>query len=278
MTRYTNLADILRADPGLRVTEEPGWKTRGRDSMGKISAIMLHHTANGGAKGNLPSLRTVRDGRPGIPGPLSQLMVARDGSWHVVASGLANHAGDGKGWGLPQNNANPYTIGIEAESSGIGFDWTSAQLESYPRGVAALCRGFNLEWHRVLAHKWWAPTRKIDPAGWPGDVDGFVATVKARLEGKNPGGIFMALSDADQALLLDLVRDMAQGKGGRNPAGPQYIAEQDRVTELNAKIDTVAQGLAQVSAAVQRLETGAGLTPAELEAIVYAAIDRRLDN
>lgn len=278
MARYTNLADILRG-AGLSVVEDSGWRTRGAE-LADIRAIMLHHTATPTSSyrgNNAPTLGTVRNGRAGLPGPLAQFVLGRDGTWYVVASGLANHAGNGSGWGLPTNNANKYTLAIEAESSGVGSDWTDAQLSSYPRGVAALCEAFGLAWHRVIAHKEWAPSRKIDPAGWPGDVDGFRLTVRNILEGK---GAFMALTDNDQNLLFELVKDMAKGKGGRNAAGDQYLSEQAQVAEIHAKLDVLGTGLAQVSEAVGRLQGGApaGLTKAELEQLVYDAIDRRLDN
>lgn len=177
--RQLDLADALRAW-GLTVYEEPGWRTRGQDLLRDIRGVLLHHTA-GSASGNDPSKRVVTNGRAGLAGPLAQLYLARDGTWVTIASGLANHAGLGGPWkDVPRDQGNYYLLGVEAESTGYG-DWTQAQLDAYPRGVAALLADFGLGADRAVAHKEWAPTRKIDPAGWPGDMGGFRNTVQEQL-------------------------------------------------------------------------------------------------
>ncbi len=43
----------------------------------------------------MPSLGVIRDGRPGLKGPLSQLGLGRDGAYYVIAAGRAQHAGRG---------------------------------------------------------------------------------------------------------------------------------------------------------------------------------------
>ena len=126
------------------------------------------------------------NGRPDLPGPLSQLGFGRDGTWFVIAAGRANHAGKGKLPWVPQDKGNQFLLGVEAESTGRG-DWTTAQKDSYPRGVAALLRHMGLPADRFAAHKEYAPNRKIDPAGWPGDMTGFRALVANILSGKVAG-------------------------------------------------------------------------------------------
>lgn len=74
------LADVLRAE-GLKVVEQPGWKDRGRGDMGEVKGILCHHTA-GPLKGNAPSLNLVEHGRPDLAGPLSQLVLGRDGTFY----------------------------------------------------------------------------------------------------------------------------------------------------------------------------------------------------
>ncbi|WP_052230376.1 N-acetylmuramoyl-L-alanine amidase [Streptomyces sp. CT34] len=185
MPNLTWLADVLRKD-GLRVQEEDGWQGRGHGEMQDIRGVLLHHTA-GPAQGNYPSLARVRDGDASLPGPLAQLGLARDGTWIVIAAGVAWHAGQGGPWlNVPKDNANPYLIGVEAESVGSRFDWTDAQLDAYPRGVAALLRYANLPAERAIGHKEWAPGRKVDPAFWPGDMDGFRDSVRKILGGRQP--------------------------------------------------------------------------------------------
>lgn len=196
----TWLADVIR-EAGLDVQEESGWRTRSatRAGMSDIRGVIMHHTA-GPATGNYPSLNTVKNGRPGIPGPLSQLGLARDGTVIVMAAGSANHAGNGSWPGIPTNNGNPHLIGIEAESTGRG-DWTKAQLDTYPRLVAALLKHLGLPVSRAIAHMEWAPARKIDPAGWPGGMKGFRDSVAAHMEG-------VALTPEQDQILRDIKQQM----------------------------------------------------------------------
>src|SRR5258708_26889458 len=79
-------------DAGLKVAEQPGWKTRGRGDVGSVKGIICHHTA-GAKTGNMPSLGVVINGRSDLPGPLSQLCLGRDGTFFVVAAGPCKPAG-----------------------------------------------------------------------------------------------------------------------------------------------------------------------------------------
>jgi hypothetical protein len=175
----TWLADVLRG-AGLGVVEVPGWETRGHGVPGPILGVLLHHTA-GPASGNYPSLPVVRDGRPGLAGPLANLGLARDGTWYVIAGGVAWHAGAGTIPWIPADQGNQHLIGVEAESTGIltagKADWTPQQLNSYPRGVAALLNYLALPSSRAIAHREWAPGRKVDPVGI--DMPTFRAQVAA---------------------------------------------------------------------------------------------------
>lgn len=165
--QLTWLADVLRA-AGLNVVEEAGWKDRGRGDMGTVRGILCHHTAGPSAarqKSATPSLKIIRDGREGLPGPLSQLYLARDGTWHVVAAGRCNHAGAGSWQGVTAGNSQ--MIGIEAENAGDGHDpWPEAQMDSYARGVAAILLHIGADDVMVAGHKEYATPRgrKIDPS------------------------------------------------------------------------------------------------------------------
>lgn len=197
----TWLADVLRA-ANLPVIEIAGWKTRGHGEMvAEVRGVLLHHTA-GPAAGNYPSLGVVRDGRPGLEGPLANLGLGRDGSWIVIAAGQAWHAGTGSYAWCPRDQGNRYLIGVEAESVGTRDDWTPAQRENYPRGVAALLEHLGLPAERVIGHKEWAPSRKIDPAFW--DLDQFrrtVASLMTVLTGAG-GTDDMALNEHDIQTLV----------------------------------------------------------------------------
>lgn len=153
--RLTWLADVLRAE-GLNVYEDPGWQTRGRD-LTTLHGIVWHHTATGPNWLDGHVLALLRHGRRDLPGPLAQLGLERDGTWVVVAAGRANHNGYGT-WGND-------SIGVEAYNDGLGEPWPKAQLDSYHRGTAAICR--HLAWgaDRVKGHRETDPRRKIDPTG-----------------------------------------------------------------------------------------------------------------
>lgn len=160
MPYLTDLADACRKS-GLKVYEVTGWKTRGHGPMSSVQTIVAHHTATPRtAAGNYPSLGIVRDGRAGLPGPLSQLGLGRDGTVYVIAAGVAYHAGET--WNSSQDNW--HAIGIEAEADGLSA-WPQVQYEAYARLCKALCDHYNVPASRVQGHKEVAAPagRKIDP-------------------------------------------------------------------------------------------------------------------
>lgn len=184
-TNYPGLANHLRKW-GLNVREESGWQTRSATGSFTPLAVMVHHTATAGPA-NAPSLGIVRDGRTGIPGPLSQFLLARDGTVHVISGNRANHAGyGGPIAGIPKDAGNRYAWGIEAENDGRGEKWNTQQLNAYYRLCAALLALMGKTPSSVVAHKEWAPSRKIDPAGI--DMNGFRANVAAALKAGPSGG------------------------------------------------------------------------------------------
>jgi hypothetical protein len=178
------LTDVLK-DAGLKVKEERGWKSRGHGSMKAFHGILLHHTA-GAKTGNFPSLNVVKNGRPGLGGPLANLGLARDGTWYIIAAGKAWHAGRGKySWdNINIRSGNDYLIGIEAENTGVANDkpWPKKQVDSYVKGVAALLKHLELPPERAIGHKEWT-TRKIDPSF---DMEKFRHKLKAHMEGEEP--------------------------------------------------------------------------------------------
>jgi hypothetical protein len=171
--RLTWLADVLRR-AGLPVREIAGWQSRGHGEMADVLGVLCHHTA-GPRTGNYPSENVVVNGRPGLEGPLANLGLARDGTWVIVSAGQAWHAGTGSVAWCPANTGNTHLIGVEAESCGVVDDWSDAQRGSYPRGVAALLSHLGLPASRAIAHREWAPARKIDIAFW--DMTQFRADV-----------------------------------------------------------------------------------------------------
>jgi len=149
---------------GIKYTEEPGWRNRGHGDIVKVQFLVLHHTAGGNESGDI---RVVRDGRSDLPGPLSQLVLKRDGNPHIIAQGVCWHAGYGPAmWGAPEGNGNYYSIGIEGVSNGYN-DWTDAQRSNYPKVVAALLKDLGLPADRWIFHRDYNKRDgKIDPAGF----------------------------------------------------------------------------------------------------------------
>jgi hypothetical protein len=142
----------------LKVELEPGWETRGSINFNP-QGVVAHHT---GSNGDLRV--TLRDGRPGLSGPLCNVQFCRDGSCRVIAAGRANHAGKG---GYRELSGNGQVLGIEADSDGAS--WTPAQRELYPTLVAALLSGIGRDESWCCGHKEWAPKRKPDPGNWSMD-------------------------------------------------------------------------------------------------------------
>lgn len=177
------LPNVLKA-AGLKVAKVDGWENRGRGDIGRVKGVMCHHTA-GPKTGNMPSLKTVTNGRSDLPGPLAQLCLGRDGTFFVVAAGRANHAGTGKWQGITTGNSN--FIGIEAENTGRrdDFPWPEVQMDAYQRGVAAILKHIGQGSIMCCGHKEYAlpPGRKPDPLF---DMNVFRLEVEAILKGTAP--------------------------------------------------------------------------------------------
>lgn len=167
MADFDKYPEAFRAF-GIEFTEEPGWRNRGHgDFIPKngFVGVVIHHTAS--ANNDAAGINPVRDGVSGLPGPLSQLVLRRDGRPHIVAQGVAWHAGYGPSmWGAPEGNGNYYLIGIEGIDSGYNT-WTDVQRREYPRVVAALLKYNNLPPDRWIFHRDYnRRDGKIDPGGF----------------------------------------------------------------------------------------------------------------
>ncbi|MGW0523043.1 peptidoglycan recognition protein family protein [Crossiella sp. NPDC003009] len=252
--------------------EVPGWRTRGHGTMRAVRGVLVHHTGTE-AGGVYPSLGVVRDGRTGLPGPLAQLGLGRDGTWYVIAAGLAYHAGKGVAANIPTDAGNDYLIGVEAESTGRG-DWTAQQRESYPRGVAAILRHVGLGADRCIAHKEYARPvgRKPDPHGWPGDMNGFRASVNAWIKGTTQGDDLANVPQWQWDRLLDRVLSNSKGVAGQNHDGAQYAELRREVYDRLARVEGA---VAEIARKVDAIQVG-GVNEAELAARLGEDLARRM--
>lgn len=158
MPYLTQLANVARRT-GYPVTEVSGWKNRGHGPQLQVLGVVCHHTAGPAAGGDYPSLRVVRDGRSGLPGPLSQFGLGRSGRIYVVAAGRCWHNAPS----TSPYHRNDTSLGIEAENNGSQA-WPAAQLDAYRKLCAELCKEFDLPANRVKAHRE-VNTAKPDPHG-----------------------------------------------------------------------------------------------------------------
>lgn len=181
------LADVLRAE-GVEVVEFPGWRQRGHGDFKDIRGVMVHHTGSDNA-----TAASIAHGRPDLPGPLSQLHIARDGTVTVVAAGVAWHAGVGMYPWLPTNMGNWHTIGIECANSGTSptaphrRHWPDAQYFAMVDSCAAISRRLGIPASRTIGHKEYAGRAqgKWDPGAI--DMDRLRLDIAARI-GAVPSG------------------------------------------------------------------------------------------
>lgn len=177
------LGDILR-DEGLTVIEHASPRGLGRE-MSSIRGVVHHDTVTTRAWSNFDVAELLRHGRPGVPGPLSQLGVDRQERVWWIADGRCNHNGYGQ-WG---NNS----IGIEVfAAGGLGPDkygrprsevQSPGQRETVARAAAAILRHVGLPETCLQGHKEQDEARKIDP--WNVDMAAMRAATALLIAGGN---------------------------------------------------------------------------------------------
>src|SRR5215470_711599 len=180
------IADVLRAE-GVNLVEYPGWRNRGHGDFKDIRGVMVHHTGSDNA-----TAASIANGRPDLPGPVSQLHIARDGTVTVVAVGVAWHAGVGMYPWLPTNMGNWHMIGIECANTGTSptaahrTNWPDAQYFALVNSCAAINRRLGQTSARTIGHKEYAGRAqgKWDPGAINMDI--LRADIQARI-GTAPG-------------------------------------------------------------------------------------------
>jgi hypothetical protein len=168
------LADVLKAQkPAIKVVELPDWQQYGHGDFGNIWGVMVHHTGNARA-----DAMSIRNGRPDLEGPLSNLHIAQDGTVTVVAAGVCWHAGAGSWPGIPTDNGNQVLIGIECAwprdtsitpATQTSERWPDAEIIAMRDSVAAILTRLGHDSSRVIAHKEYAG---LAQGKWdPGNLD-----------------------------------------------------------------------------------------------------------
>jgi hypothetical protein len=192
------------------------------------AGVMHHHTT--GPRSILSdtgavaaTLKVLRRGRPGLPGPLchaAPAMIPGTNRARVWMIGWANtnHAGtgssrtlglirdgryDGQKPGADDTEGNPWFFGLEYCHPGDATRWPDALLEQGHRAGAALCEFMGhprTEWAgRQCEHKEWT-VRKVDRS-WKGDVRRAVTKIiQAR------GEEDMSLTDAEIKRVVDAMK------------------------------------------------------------------------
>ena len=159
---------------------KPGWNHKRIDpynGRSNFKGIMLHHTAG------VNSEEYIAHGNPYAPVRACHYLVARDGEVVVMSGSGAYHAGRGGPWIFPRrgknvriqrDQGNSQLWGIEIESLGTSRKidgslegMTVAQVVSTAFLCAALLNAGRPGWRswpvsRVISHRMWAPTRKVD--------------------------------------------------------------------------------------------------------------------
>jgi hypothetical protein len=195
MMRTLWLPEVLRG-AGLIVHEYPGWRERGSATWGPLRGVICHATAGSRISTDAGETRVLWvTGSSSAPAPISQMYLSRSGEWTVGASGRCNHVlvgdkGPHKGYG------NSYLLGVEAQNDNRGEPWSATMLDSYRRGVAAICRHEDWEAWRAVAHRE-HQSGKSDPLGV--DMTAFRATVAQLIEQEE--------DDVSKADVLDALQE-----------------------------------------------------------------------
>ena len=153
-------------------------------NSGFFVAEMSHHTVSRYSPRNLtPILSVVRNGRPGLDGPLANGYGGWDLCYRIITFGYANHPGAGGPFTVPALHAGRFTIpkdsarryawGTEFEGGLNEADWDRVLTnprngkkmtfrEFMGRANAALEVALEIHHEAHLEHSTWAPGRKPD--------------------------------------------------------------------------------------------------------------------
>jgi hypothetical protein len=186
-----------RAEGITDIVVMSGAKTHNRDdetgrAFGPVYGVTIHHTA--GVSSGMKDV--IYNGVSGLPGPLAQDFLAKDGTLYVVGHGRCNHAGsvtaavkasiiaerqpnlNDRTVGSETEDGNDFLYGLEIENEGDGNDpYPAKQYDVAVRWAAA-----HLRFHGWVQNSAWGHKeitgRKIDPSF---SMNAFRDRVQARL-------------------------------------------------------------------------------------------------
>lgn len=261
----TWLADVLRA-AGLQVVDHAGWQGRsatnrdGSRAGGLLRpdpAVVLHHDAS--PPGDSPGVVAYMLRQADTPGgSWAQCWVSRAGVWHVLAAGIAWHAGPV----LPGMPGNGTSLGVETDHT-EGEAWPPAQVDALRRGSAAILARSGrsasaLHMHKTLCDP---PGRKTDPAGL--DLATERAAVAALMAPTQEDDIMATIEDL-RAVLREEVMDARISRDGM-PGD----------TSLRQTLASLDVNLSRVLASTDPRAIAAAI-PDDIAADVLAALADRL--
>lgn len=280
-TKALWLADVL-TDAGLSIKPLAGWEQRGGllDPGDGANGVMWHHTVT---KPSRPDADVDRflgiTGRKDLPAPLCNISTNRDGSVSIIAAGKANHGGLGS-WLNISGNAN--WIGDEMKNLGPTEPWPKKQIECATIAAAAILTELGRGAGWLCAHKEYAdpPGRKTDPHTL--NMDTMRRNVAAILEAEPMGLPITRTSNVEDIRRLQKL--LAQGfkvkltvTGVYDPPTAAAVKANllrftgaDEADGPNTDMDNgyVVNGLMMVGLETTAFKTGAGLSEADVLAII----------
>lgn len=247
MANSISLSDwkrILKAE-GIPFDVDPEVTTNNRNAgraWGDMHMVLNHHTAGSNSRA------VVINGRSGLPGPLAQAYLPKNGRLLLVSTGRANHAGTMarnaynsflnestthpaplKASGTLDGNAVAY--GIEVENLGDGRDtYPEVQYDTWVRFNAAVCRHYGWSAESCGDHKETSVEGKIDPKG---PVAGYGVRGKFTYSGKQ------LRLDVAERLKHAASWSPSQGATTTPPPAPVPKTVEQRLTALEARVKSL---------------------------------------
>lgn len=257
-----------RAEGITDVVVMSGAKTHNRDdetgrAFGPVHGVTIHHTA--GVSSGMKDV--IYNGVTGLPGPLAQDFLAKDGTLYVVGHGRCNHAGSvtaavkasiiaerepnltDRTVGSETEDGNDFLYGLEIENEGDGSDpYPAKQYDVAVRWAAAHLRHHGWVQNSAWGHKE-ITGRKIDPSF---SMDTFRDRVQAQLAGSNQEEE-VALDKADVTTIANTDDVFRSPDDATSDNKFWTLNTYQRETYLRAReAKTLAENAATVTAAVQK--------------------------